>query len=343
MEEQKLTQMNGSWQKRVEKLQTLLKEVKPLLVAAEAELSERLAAISAFEFRVRSHLEPLTRRMDKLDEEINSLRRQLRHLQDVWLFAEDFSAGELYDRWRSTEGEGAAASGAYRYHEAPVSPPPESLTADQSAALKQLYRQLARRFHPDFALDEADRAYRTGIMMAINAAYAVGDLEKLEQLAEEPDPQQPAYSDRDLAEALLKEWHRCQRRLQEIALELARLEEHPSAELKRSADKATEDGRDLLEELATELREKIAGKMVQRDVLQAEIEMFKDGKPVFAGEDFADAMYNLALEQVLEEDPMTGFSEWRNRYGDRFNVDDDVDEHVWDGLRKERDRNRKQD
>lgn len=343
MEEQKLAQMNGSWQKRVEELQMLLKEVRPVLVAAEAELSERLAAISAFEFHVRSQLEPLTRRMDKLDEEINSLRRQLRHLQDVWLFAEDFSAGELYDRWRSTEDEGAAASGAYRYHEAPTSPPPESLTADQSAALKQLYRQLARRFHPDFALNEADRAYRTGIMMSVNAAYAVGDLEKLAQLAQEPDPQQPAYTDRELAEALLKELHRCQRRLQEIEIELARLEKHPSAELKRSADKAAEDGRDLLEELANELREKIAGKMVQRDVMQAEIEAFKDGKPEFAGGDFADAMYDLALEQVLDEDPMSGFSEWRDKYRDRFSLDDDVDEHAWDGLRKARDRDRKQD
>ncbi|UCC54797.1 MAG: hypothetical protein JSV68_12660, partial [Anaerolineaceae bacterium] len=161
MNGQELAQTSNNWQKRVEELQTLLREIKPRLVTAEAELSERLAIISAFEFQVRSRLEPLTRRMEKLDEEIGSLRRQLRHLQDVWLFAEEFSAGELFDRWRSTEDAGAAASGDYRYREAPASPPPESLSADQSTALKQLYRQLARRFHPDFGLNAEDRAYRT--------------------------------------------------------------------------------------------------------------------------------------------------------------------------------------
>lgn len=340
MNGQELAQTSNNWQKRVEELQTLLQEIRPRLVTAEAELSERLAIISAFEFQVRSRLEPLTRRMEKLDEEIGSLRRQLRHLQDVWLFADEFSAGELFDRWRSTEDAGAAASGDYRYREAPASPPPESLSADQSTALKQLYRQLARRFHPDFGLNAEDRAYRTSIMMAVNAAYAIGDLEKLQKLAQEPDPQQPTYTDRDLAEALLKEWHRCQRRKQEIKLELAHLEEHPSAELKRSADKVAEEGRDLLEELAVELREKIAGKMVQRDVLQAEIEAFKDGKPEFASEDFAEAMYDLGLEQVLEEDPMSAFSEWRDRNRDRFDLEDDVDESAWDQMRKERDRGR---
>jgi len=279
--------------------------------------------------------------MDKLDEEIRSLRRQLRHLQDVWLFAEDFSSGELFNRWRSTEDAGAAASGEYRYREAPSSPPSQTLTADQSDALKQLYRQLARRFHPDFALNEEDRAYRTGIMKAVNAAYAVGDLEKLEKLAQEPDPQQPTYTDRDMAEALLKELHRCQRRLQEISLELARLEEHPSTELKQSVEIAANQGRDLLDELAAELREKIAGKMVQRDVLQAEIEAFKDGKPEFDGEDFANAMYDLALEQVLGEDPLSAFSEWRDRYRNRLDLDDDSDESAWDQMRKERDRGRK--
>ena len=96
MNGQELAQTSNNWQKRVEELQTLLQEIRPRLVTAEAELSERLAIISAFEFQVRSRLEPLTRRMEKLDEEIGSLRRQLRHLQDVWLFADELKV-ELVD------------------------------------------------------------------------------------------------------------------------------------------------------------------------------------------------------------------------------------------------------
>lgn len=340
MNEQDLKVANNHWRERIAELQALLAEVRPWLVAAEVELSEQLAAISAFEFRVRSRLEPLTRRTDQLDEEIQALRQQLRQLQEDWFYTDDSFDGELYQQWRSSKDAGAAASGEYRYHEPIVSPPVQKLSADQSAELKRLYRQLARRFHPDFALDEDDRSYRTSIMMAINAAYAVGDFERLGKLALEPDPQPQLFTDQDMAEALLKEWHHCRRRLEEIELELIRLEEHPSAELMRRADEAAEEGRDLLNELEGELRERIAGKMVRRDVLQEEIESFSNGEIGF-GEDLADMVYDLGLEETFDEDPMSGFSEWRDKNRERFYSDDVSDERAWDELRDMRNRQQK--
>jgi hypothetical protein len=44
---------------------------------------------------------------------------------------------------------------------------------------KRIYRGLARKFHPDFAKDEADREQRTRLMSFINDAYARGDIETL--------------------------------------------------------------------------------------------------------------------------------------------------------------------
>ena len=341
MIEKDLQDINNHWREKISELQALLAEVRPWLVASEVELSERLAAISAFEFRVRSRLEPLTRRLDRLDKEIRTLRKILRQLHEEWFSADETFDGELYKQWRSSEEAGSAASGEYRYHEAPASPPDQKLSADESANLKRLYRQLARRFHPDFALNEEDRSYRTGIMMAINAAYAVGDLERLEELALEPDLQPRLFSDQDMAEALLREWRRCQRRLAEIERELVRLEEHPSAELMRRAEEAEKGGRDLLEDLANELRERITGKMVRRDVLHDEIEAFNSKEPEFGGDEFADAVYDLGLEQAFVEDPMSGFSEWRDKNRERFDFDEDLDESSWDDLRNMRDRQRK--
>ncbi len=207
--EQGMIQTPNQWWERIAELQALLEEVRPKLVAAEAELSERLAAISTFEFRVRARLESLTQRLEKLADEIELLRRQLNHLREDWLADEEFVEDSLYARWRTTEEAGAAASGNYRYRELPEKDPEISLTPEQKLEFKQLYRQLARRFHPDFALDDEDRIYRTAMMMAINAAYAAGDLKRLEALAQEPDPQQRSYTDQELAEALLKEWHHC--------------------------------------------------------------------------------------------------------------------------------------
>ena len=115
MEEQGLINSKNNWREQIAELQTLLAEIKPILVAAEVELSERLAAINAFEFRIRSRLEPLTRRMDRLDEEIKDLREQLRQLQEDWYYADERPEGDLYHHWRSSEEAGSAASGEYRF------------------------------------------------------------------------------------------------------------------------------------------------------------------------------------------------------------------------------------
>lgn len=51
-----------------------------------------------------------------------------------------------------------------------------------------LYRDLARRYHPDWARSEDDRAQREAIMQRVNAAYADLDLVALRRFARETDP-----------------------------------------------------------------------------------------------------------------------------------------------------------
>lgn len=325
-------------QQRILELRAMLQEIRPRLIAAEEELSEQIAETNSFEFLVRTRLELLSKRLERLVNEIKTLQNELKDLRDGYLFVDATDADELYETWRASEKAGSAAGGDFRYHDAPSEPPQKALSDDESEKLKTLYRRLARRFHPDFALDEADREFRTGVMMAINAAYTAGDLQRLQELTDQPDPQRPDYSDEDLADALLREVAHCRRRIAEIEKELGRLRRHPSYSLKTRVDEAAKHGRDLLEELAADMRVKIAERMVQRDVLQAEIEAFKNGDPDFADDAFADAVFNLGLEQVLTEDNDSGFSEWRDRNRGRLDFEDTDDEEAWEALRKARDR-----
>ena len=46
-----------------------------------------------------------------------------------------------------------------------------------------LYRRLARRYHPDLARNDADRAQSNDQMKEINQAYTAGDLRTLMRLA----------------------------------------------------------------------------------------------------------------------------------------------------------------
>lgn len=323
-----LVHSGENWAERAREWQSLLDELRPQLVDAEARLAERLAAISAFEYRLRARLESLSRRLDALQGEIDALRSELRRYRDSFLEPED--APPSRDAWRF-EGGSAASSGEFRYRAKPSAarPAPEG---KRLAAIKPLYRRLARRFHPDLALDEIDRAYRTELMMAINAAYTAGDLEELERLAEEPDsisraPQSPE----ELAAALQREVERCRRRLAEIDKELATLEEHDSTRLMRRAERAAAEGRDLLAELAADLRRRIAEKMAERDVLETQLgEMEQEGVEVTAA-DLADIVYNLGLEQADEGD-LLGADGWRPRKlrpwesNDGREEEDDIDD-----------------
>ncbi|MCI0576297.1 MAG: hypothetical protein L0332_27690 [Chloroflexi bacterium] len=328
MSEKQLSPINN-WQARIQELRELLEEASNELIEAETGLAERLAAVNAFDFKLRSRLGQLTARLEALEEEILNYRQQLRRLQDDWgqpeELEEEWAAGDGGPRqWRFYGDEGQARS---KYHPPGKAkePPARPLSADQKATLRQLYRQLARRFHPDLAVDEADRQYRTAMMAAVNEAYAAADVERLRALLQEPDAGrlESARTDEQLVEALENELARCRSRLQEIKRELAELMSRQSSRLLRQAQKAEAEGRDLLAELASQLKAEIGRKMVERDVLKSEVEEFSAERGSYASDRLADAIYHLGLEFVDEGDLPPEVNEWIEKRRNPYEWDED--------------------
>lgn len=304
------------WQAQAEVLKAKLERLHQQLVDAEAELADKLKAIHYFEFKLRLRVGHLVRRLDELAAEIRTLREQLRQRGEQW---DDPLAGSGNGRFHF-DTDHTATDGEYRYRDnTAVSPEPKPVDADKSKKLKQLYRQLAFRFHPDMAVDEADREYRTQLMMAINAAYAAGDLEKLEQIALEPDGDgriDTSNITAELVQALQRELTRVKRRLAEIAEEMTRLDRHPNVRFMQDTEKAAAEGIDLLDSYESQIRRQISRKMVERDVLQQQLDDLED-ETLLGSEDFADTIYNLNLEQAYESDPDLYAEEMvarRNRY-----------------------------
>jgi hypothetical protein len=319
MNEKRLTKQEAGWRQQIEERKALLQRFQNELIELETELADQLAAINAFEFQLRARIRPLINRLEKLEQEIREFRQALRR---------DISAPNA-DEWEawSVDDDASAMAGDYRYREPRAPLPPPQLGPEKSAELKRLYRQLARRFHPDIALDDADSHYRTRIMMAINAAYAAGDLEKLKELLLEPDAAATvayARTDEQMAEALQLEIDRCRRRIAEIVAELATLASHESVRLMRRVQRATAEGRDMIAEIVDELREENAHKMVERDVLKQELESMATADAGISGSAFADAVWNASLDQAYDEDPEAQFTEWILRRHGRFYSDDDI-------------------
>jgi septal ring factor EnvC (AmiA/AmiB activator) len=315
-----LIETETDWREQIEHHQTALDEVLNQLVEAEEQLAERLAAIAAFEFKLRARIGRLTQRLDNLDAEIKEYRRQLSWLNDDWE-----AAAEEIDFWSMGRDDAAAGEHNGFPEEAPAAP--SSLNEDERKEIKQLFRQLARRFHPDMAVDAADREYRTQMMAAINAAYAAGDLEKLQQLALEPDAAdlvEYAQTDQQLAEALAREIERCRRRLAEIRQELAHLEQHQSTRLLRRAQQAEAEGRDLLAEMARRLEEQITQKMVERDVLQSELENLDAQDATFHDKDLADLIWDVSLDQAYDDDLSSEYERWLRKQRHRYDEDEDI-------------------
>jgi hypothetical protein len=60
-----------------------------------------------------------------------------------------------------------------------------SKSADPAKAVQRLYRDLARRAHPDFTQDPLEKERRNAFITRVNDAYRRGDLYELQRLAEE--------------------------------------------------------------------------------------------------------------------------------------------------------------
>jgi hypothetical protein len=73
-----------------------------------------------------------------------------------------------------------------------------------SAELKKLYRELARRFHPDLARTEEERWRSESIMQRINAAFQAKDLVALQRLSQEAAIEDPSFEQRSLGDGSTK-------------------------------------------------------------------------------------------------------------------------------------------
>lgn len=130
-----------------------------------------------------------------------------------------------------------------------------------SANVKRKFRQLAQNIHPDRAIDEADRIWRTHLMSEANRAYRAGNETALQEVAilwqegrRESVAEGGAVSP---TQTLLRQVASMRARLLAIEGELQQLFGSRLYELFIAARQARRQGRDLLAEMAEKLDETI--------------------------------------------------------------------------------------
>ena len=233
--------------------------------------------------RKRAELAAIQATVAERELELAEFRRQLaafeaRYLRLVGGFyseLDDWNARIAELRARQTPSAGATqeAEAARRQadqtkeeaHRETESAPP----FDPSPELKSLFREVAKRVHPDLGMDDADREKRTRLMADANRAYQAGDIDSLRRILAEfsgldDDPGEGTGAE---LVRIIRQIAQAQTRLAEIEQELATLQQSDAAQLRRDEELARDTGRDLLAELRADLVEKIKQAVREHDSL----------------------------------------------------------------------------
>jgi hypothetical protein len=123
--------------------------------------------------------------------------------------------------------------------------------------MKTLFREVAKSIHPDLASNAADRQYRDGVMAYANAAYASGNPERLRKLLLEWKADPDAIAGDDVASRLIRtirQIAKARNRVTEIRIEMQELHRTDLYFLRQRAERASSEGRNLLDEMRNNLQ-----------------------------------------------------------------------------------------
>ncbi|WP_308341097.1 hypothetical protein [Streptomyces sp. JJ36] len=163
--------------------------------AAETALIEFEIAVETFRVEVENfsrlhhqRLGPMYTRLDELDARIAEAvadrtgdPEDRRRADEARAVVQPMpGVDELFQGW--IDSDGLSPEGTAMLNEQPVQPPGRVRPGEEA---RRAYRELVREAHPDLAQDETERERREEFMVRVNKAYAAGDTEALQRLAEE--------------------------------------------------------------------------------------------------------------------------------------------------------------
>jgi hypothetical protein len=228
------------------------------LLERERDLAAFRAELHAFETSYRKALGARYARLDELAEQL-----------DETTPAGDLPPEEDPDGDGPAErypGQGLPGGQNWAWGEREPEKEPERVVVSDDA--KRLFRQLARRIHPDLARDPEERERRTNLMVAANEAYEQGDIAALERLLEEWHRSPEAVTGSGAAaelERTLRRIAQVETGILRIDEELTELDASAMGWLRRRVEKAAREGWDLLAHMVRELDRQISEAQLELD------------------------------------------------------------------------------
>jgi hypothetical protein len=137
--------------------------------------------------------------------------------------------------------------------------PPRAFAA--TPEMKRLFRDVAKRIHPDLTSDRHDRVRRQNLMAEANRAYERGDQERLLKILTEYEHSPEAVAGEGPGAELIRVIRRVSQarsRLGEIEAGMQELLRSELHQLKLRVEEAEKSGHDILEQMIAKVDEQIA-------------------------------------------------------------------------------------
>lgn len=240
-------------ERELDKKRAELAALESELCQHELDLATLQAEFRAFEGRYLAIVGIRYAELDEIEARIAEAYARLH--------PRDNQAREKAQRTRTRARESGEAAGTAREQPAPKDfKPPEDL--------KKLYREAAKRIHPDLTTDPEERARRTRLIADVNLAYQDGDVSRLQTILREWKESPEAVAGEGPGAELIRiirKIAQVENRLRSIRAELVKLKESDLYQLKTKVEQAEIEGRDLLGEMAATLQEQIAAALRRLD------------------------------------------------------------------------------
>lgn len=234
-------------QQELDKKLAELATLETALAERELELATLQAELHAFE---QEYMRVVGIRYAKLDQIEAEIAKFL-----VFLNPQDVTARQKAEKAR------VKAQGSKRAVSDTVTNSQSSQGFKPAENLKKLYREVAKRIHPDLATDEVERLRRHKLMTEANQAYENGDEQLLRSILDAWENSPESVKGEGVAEKLIRVIRKIaqvRERFQAIQLEIQGLKRSPLYQLKKQVIVARQQKYDLLAEMAFQIDKQIA-------------------------------------------------------------------------------------
>lgn len=266
----KLTVRRGSWGLTREMEQEIIRSSTPVedeinrkrieLASLENQLAEAELALVTFENQLRHFEEFYNAKVGIYLVELDELNARLAEAHAILSPTDEF----LHQQARAAREQAQKS-----FNES--SKEPENFEEDQpkvfqpSEDIKKIYRDLAKKVHPDLAKDEEDRERRNRFMQEVNKAYSEQDIERLKELLSDwLDFGVDDFSDR--LELELKRINKLilnlKQKIREITQRRLILERSELGKFKTAYEEAQMSGVDIFSQIILDIQAKINHKLI---------------------------------------------------------------------------------